>query len=89
MIELARTSDIVKSSAMEAILRQGGLQTYVFDRAAGSLWQAAIPLRLMIDAGDEAQARRLLWDGGFRPGGDGEWDLRKDVVLGDDLLDEE
>ena len=87
MIELARTTDRVKFLAMEAIVRQGGVQTHTFDGAAGSLWQAAIPLRLMIGADDEAAARRLLWDGGFRRAGDGEWDLRAGVGLGDSGMD--
>lgn len=79
MIELARTTDPVKLSALHAALTDGGVRAHVFDRAAGSLWQMAIPLRLMIDPTDEQRARRLLWDAGFAKAADGEWDLRDDA----------
>lgn len=75
MIELLRTSDPVKLSAVLALLRDGGVEAHAFDQAAGSLWQAAIPVRLMIDEADRPNARRLLWDAGFRQATDGEWDL--------------
>jgi Putative prokaryotic signal transducing protein len=75
MIELLRTTDPVKLSAVQTVLRDEGVETVAFDRAAGSLWQAAIPVRLMVSEDDLPQARRLLREAGFRPAADGDWDL--------------
>jgi len=75
MIELLRTTDAVKLSAVQALLRDNGVEAEAFDRAAGSLWQAAIPVRLMVSDDDLPQARRLLRDAGFRQAQDNDWDL--------------
>ncbi|MBA3810037.1 MAG: DUF2007 domain-containing protein [Caulobacteraceae bacterium] len=75
MIALMRTIDAVKFSAVEALLRDAGVETLVFDGAAGSLWRSIIPVRLMVGDDDLARARRVLHDAGFREAGDGDWDL--------------
>ena len=75
MIALMRTVDPVKVSAVQALLRDAGVETLVFDGAAGALWQAIIPVRLMVDDGDLAGARRALTQAGFREAKDGDWDL--------------
>jgi hypothetical protein len=76
MIALLTTTDAVKLSAAEAALAGEGVASLVFDRAAGALWRAVIPMRLMVDDADLARARRALFDAGFAPAGDGDWDLR-------------
>jgi hypothetical protein len=75
MIELLRTTDAVKLSAVRALLAGAGIATADFDAAAGSLWQAAIPIRLMVGDEDLSRARSALWQAGFRACADGDWDL--------------
>lgn len=72
---LARTTDPVKLSALRAALADGGIASEVFDTAAGALWRGVIPVRLMVDDADLAASRRVLAAAGFRPAGDGDWDL--------------
>ena len=74
MIVLLTTIDPIKLSAVEAILEGAGIETTVFDRAAGTLWTSIIPLRLMIAADGEAKARRVLTDAGWSAASDGDWD---------------
>jgi len=76
MIAILTTTDAVKLSAAQAALAGAGVGCEVFDRAAGALWRAVIPMRLMIDDDDLASARRALHDAGFAPAADGDWDLR-------------
>ena len=76
MQTLIRTTDALKVSAIEALLRGAGVDCEVFDRAAGSLWSAIIPIRIMVADADRARAGRLLREAGFVEAGDGEWDLR-------------
>ena len=76
MIVILTTTDAVKLSAVQAVLADAGVAAEVFDSAAGGLWRAIIPMRLMIDDADEASARRALREGGFVEAGDGDWDLR-------------
>jgi len=76
MITLLQTTDPVKFSAVAALLRGAGVETAVFDDAAGGLWRAIIPLRLMVEDGDHARARRVLWEAGFLEARDGDWDLK-------------
>ncbi len=75
MITLVRTTDALKVTALDALLRGAGIECEVFDRAAGSLWSAIIPIRVMVADTDGARARRLLRDAGFVEAADGEWDL--------------
>jgi hypothetical protein len=76
MLALLTTTDAVKLSAARAALAGAGVGSEVFDAAAGALWRALIPMRLMIDDADLAAARRALHDAGFAPAADGDWDLR-------------
>ena len=56
MVELLRTNDLVKLSFLDAVLRDGGIETIVLDQHMSVLEgsAAAIPRRLMVadeDAG--------------------------------------
>ena len=75
MIALLTTTDEVKLRAVRALLAGEGVEAEVFDQAAGTLWPAVIPMRLMVadDAADDA--RRVLRLAGFREASDGDWDL--------------
>jgi hypothetical protein len=79
MVTLLQTTDAVKLSAVAALLRGAGVETAVFDTAAGALWLAIIPMRLMVDESDLLDARRMLREAGFREAKDGDWDLRDQV----------
>ncbi|MCV0395394.1 MAG: DUF2007 domain-containing protein [Rhizobiaceae bacterium] len=67
MIELIRTNDAVLISFVEALLRDAGIGCFVADQnmsvIEGSL--GILPRRILVDAEDEAQARRLLADAGI------------------------
>jgi hypothetical protein len=76
VIALLATADVVKISAVQAVLDEAGIAFEVFDSAAGSMWGAAIPRRLMVDEADLARARQALAAAGFVEAADGEWDLR-------------
>ena len=76
MLVILTTTDAIKLTAVQAILADAGVAAEVFDTAAGGLWRAIIPLRLMIDDADDAPARRALREAGFVEAGDGDWDLR-------------
>ena len=76
MIVILTTTDAVKLTAVQAILAEAGVAAEVFDSAAGGLWRAIIPQRVMIDDADDAPARRALREAGFIEAGDGDWDLR-------------
>ena len=75
MMTLLSTTDALKVTAVDAILRGAGVECEVFDGAAGSLWSAIIPIRVMVDDTDHSRACRALRDAGFVQAGDGEWDL--------------
>ncbi len=75
MVELLRTTDPIKRSALRAVLAQADVVSFEFDAAVGSMWQAAIPVRLMVGDRDAARARMALRQAGFRACGDGDWDL--------------
>ncbi len=65
MVELERTRDPVRAHALQAALKDAGIESFIFDQAAGGLWPGAIPVRLMVDAEDEAQAKRVLKELGW------------------------
>jgi hypothetical protein len=75
VIALLTTTDPIKLSAAQAILRSADIQSTVFDRAAGTLWTSIIPMRLMIAAEDAPKARTALTEARWIAAGDGEWDL--------------
>ncbi len=77
MIAILITSDAIKLSAARAMLTGASVKSVVFDAAAGGLWGAMIPLRLMVDEGDGARARWALRAAGFVEAGDGDWDLKE------------
>lgn len=69
------TTDEVKLGAVRALLGGEGVASEVFDRAAGSLWRAVIPMRVMVADADVNDARRVLRQAGFVEAKDGDWDL--------------
>lgn len=70
------TTDPVKLSAAQALLAGETIESAIFDTAAGGLWTAIIPMRLMIDEADAARARGALRAAGFTEAADGDWDLK-------------
>jgi len=75
MIALLTTTDLVKVSAVRALLAGGGVNCETFDTATGNLWAAIIPVRVMVANDDRDRARRLLREAGFVEARDGDWDL--------------
>ena len=69
------TTDPIKLSAAQAMLAGAAVESAVFDTAAGGLWRAIIPMRLMVEEGDASRARWTLRQGGFVEAADGDWDL--------------
>jgi hypothetical protein len=65
MIELERTSDPVRLSVLRSVLTDAEIDHYVFDAGAGSLWQGAIPVRLMVREEDVELARRAIAEAGL------------------------
>ena len=67
MVEILRTNDLVLISAVESLLRAAGVGCFVADQhmaaVEGSL--GFLPRRILVEKGDEAQARRLLIDAGL------------------------
>lgn len=76
MMTLITTTDALKITAIESLLTSAGVACEVFDRAAGSLWSAIIPIRIMVADEDRARAGQVLREAGFVEARDGEWDLR-------------
>ena len=67
MVEIERTLDPVRLSVLRSVLTDAGIETFVFDSGAGSLWQGAIPARVMVLDDDVDLARHAisqagLWD---------------------------
>lgn len=60
MIEVARTSDPVRLAFLQAALAEAGIESAVFDGAAGALWPGAIPRRLMVDERDAWRAGHAI-----------------------------
>jgi hypothetical protein len=75
MMTLLQTTDALKVTAVDALLRGAGIPFETFDTAAGSLWRAIIPIRIMVTEDDHGAARRILREAGFVEAGDGDWDL--------------
>jgi hypothetical protein len=78
---LIRTTDALKITAVDALLRGAGITCEVFDAAAGSLWSAIIPIRVMVSDADHARACGILRDAGFVQASDGEWDLAPPLAI--------
>jgi hypothetical protein len=62
MVELLKSSNPVRVSFLRAVLTDAGIETFVADSGAASLWGSAIPARLMVDDADLARAKRLIAD---------------------------
>lgn len=67
MVELERTFDPVRLSALRAVLADADIECAVFDVGAGGLWQGAIPTRLMVTEQDLELAKRALSAAGIEP----------------------
>lgn len=66
MLELLRLNDPVRLSFLEALLHDGGVESFVLDQHMSVLEgsAAAIPRRLMVRDGDAALARYILREAG-------------------------
>jgi hypothetical protein len=62
MVELIKTTNPVRVSFLRAVLADAGIESFVADVGAASLWGTTIPARLMVGEGDLARARRLIAD---------------------------
>jgi hypothetical protein len=60
MVELIKTTNPVRLSFLRAVLNDAGIESFVADAGAASLWGSTIPARLMVDDADLAQAKRLI-----------------------------
>lgn len=64
MIEIFRTTDIVKLSFVQHLLAEAGIESFVADQhiaaVEGSI--GAFPRRVMVNTSDEARARTALKD---------------------------
>ena len=62
MIELLRTNDLVQLSFLDAVLKDGGIESVVLDQHMSVLEGSAgaIPRRLMVSDEDAEAARRIL-----------------------------
>lgn len=78
MRAILTTLDPIKLGAARAVLEAAGVRAVVFDSAAGALWRAIIPLRLMAPDEEANDARRALRQAGFVEAADGDWDLKAD-----------
>lgn len=67
MIELLRTNDLVLISAIEALLAEEGIAVFIADQFMSVMEGSVgfLPRRILIDADDARQARRLLTEAGF------------------------
>ena len=67
MIELVRTNDLVLISFVESLLKEAGVRFFVADNhmsaTEGSL--GFLPRRILVDADQHAQARRLMKEAGL------------------------
>ena len=67
MVELVRTNDLVLISFVESLLTQAGVRFFVADNhmsaTEGSL--GFLPRRILVDADQYAQARRLMCEAGL------------------------
>jgi hypothetical protein len=62
MVELIKTTNPIRVSFLRAVLADAGIESFVADTGAASLWGTTIPARLMVDEGDLARAKRLIAD---------------------------
>jgi hypothetical protein len=62
MVELVRSNDLVEISWLQALLRDAGIESLVFDLHASAIEGGitAIPRRLVVHADDAERARAVL-----------------------------
>jgi hypothetical protein len=68
LVEAGRFYDSLAAGAAQSLLSDAGIDSFIFDM--GMTLQAvgfAIPVRLMVDEDDQAEAERLLADGAEGP----------------------
>ena len=79
MIELMRTNDSVLLNFVEVLLRDAGLAVMVADQnmsvLEGSL--GVLPRRILVDGGDELEAKRIMQEAGL-----GDWIKGEDGLFG-------
>jgi Putative prokaryotic signal transducing protein len=67
LVEILRTNDLVLISVIESLLKAAGVGFFVADQhmaaVEGSL--GFLPRRILVEAGEETRARRLLSDAGL------------------------
>jgi Putative prokaryotic signal transducing protein len=67
VVEILRTNDLVLISAIESLLRAAEVAFFIADQhmaaVEGSL--GFLPRRILVEARDEARARRLLTEAGL------------------------
>lgn len=67
LVEILRTNDLVLISAIESLMRAAGVGFFIADQhmaaVEGSL--GFLPRRILVEARDEARARRLLTEAGL------------------------
>jgi Putative prokaryotic signal transducing protein len=57
---VAKTCDPVRIGYLQSVLADAGIESFIFDAAAGALWPGAIPRRLMVEDHDGWRARRVI-----------------------------
>jgi len=60
MVEVAKTTDWVRLGFLQSALAEAGIESALFDTAAGALWPGAIPRRLMVSDRDAWKARIVI-----------------------------
>jgi hypothetical protein len=60
MVEVAKTTDAVRLSYLQAALSGAGIDSVAFDTGAGALWPGAFPRRLMVEDKDAWRARHVI-----------------------------
>jgi hypothetical protein len=67
VVELLRTNDLVLISVIETLLTQAGVAFFVADQHMSVVEGSAgfLSRRIMIDAGEQERARRLMRDAGL------------------------
>jgi Putative prokaryotic signal transducing protein len=60
MVELTTSTNPIRISFLRAMLADAGIESFLADVGAASLWGSAIPARLMVGEADLARARRLI-----------------------------
>jgi hypothetical protein len=67
LVEIVRTNDLVVISLIETLLNEAGLSFFIADQHMSSVEGSLgfLPRRVMVDADEAAQARRVLRDAGL------------------------